>query len=187
MDIEQSTLLYAAIGIFALAVLVTALYLAAQYRRQQQQPKYGFLGKRIAGLITTAIIGAGLFGGVYLSTQEQTSFETEASLEIGIDYAREKISDNQTSASYTYRVIPTLDGVAYGAREINRFDVYWNFIATNGSEREAVSEVDVSQSNPSAVTLTLPKGTYEMIILVNYVDPETNQTFSETLKDTVVF
>jgi preprotein translocase subunit YajC len=172
-----------AVGIvFLVAVLTIVIILQRRQIKKLEEPRYGFLGKPLPALITTLVLGAGLVGSVYLVNQDQTTVDTEATVEIEISYTKELIAQNGVN-TYLFRAVPSINSEAYGGTNGGDFDIFWNF---TGPQRLAESEVGVTGENPSEIQVSLQRGTYDLIILVQYFDPASNQTYSETLKETVV-
>jgi hypothetical protein len=180
---SQQTLVI--IAIFAGVLLVMGGVIAWQRGRMKklEQPKTGFLGKTLPGLIVSLVLGAGLVGGIFLVTQEETTFETEARLNVKVTYERNLISDNGNTRTYEFVATPIVSSgdTAYEITGEEKFDIFWNF---SGPDKESQSEIGVTTTNPSSITVELQKGVYDINILVMYKDPtQDNKTFSETLTD----
>lgn len=179
---EQQVLLIS-VGIFIIvAFLVLVIVMQQSKLKRLEQPKYGFLGKPLAGILTTVVLGAGLIGGVYLVNQDQTTFETSANLKIRLSYTKELISDNGNTATYLFKATPIIEGDT-NPTLTKEFNVFWNLV---GPQKLSRSEVRVSAANPSEEQMTLRKGTYDLVILVVYNDPQTGNSYSQTLKETII-
>lgn len=181
---EQQLIMLIGAAVFVVIVfLVVIVFMQQNKLKRLEEPRYGFLGKPIASLITAAVLGAGLIGGVYLVNQDETTFQTDAKLSVKVSYTKQLVADNGATATYQFRANPTVSGEETTNTTLKEFNVYWNFV---GPQKYSKSEIHVSEQNPSNIQITLRKGTYDVIILVNYTDKQSGRTFSETLKETIV-
>jgi len=162
----SQTLAFVIVGLFAMIFFLVYILLKQQLAfKRYQHPKYGFLGKPLLGMVSTAVILAGLIGGVFLVNQKTTTFTTKADLNISLNLDKSCVPVDSNNVSCNFKITPILDGIPYGNASDNQFNVYWNF---SGIRQIMYSEITRTKVSPSNLNITIPKGNYHLVVIVSY-------------------
>ena len=176
MDIvNDSNLVVIGLVTTVLFVLIVLLVVQQLTIKKLSQPKYGFLGKQLPALAATLLLLGGLAGGVYLVNQDDTTFETEASLQVNVEIKYEEISRTVSATDgsryrYRFEAIPSIlnqvtgTQEAYGGNDGNKFDIYWDI--ESPTQKIAQAEINKSLNSPSSIEVTLMPGVYRVRALV---------------------
>jgi hypothetical protein len=186
MIMDQQMLIIGGVVMAALMLTLTTVIVLQQRRIQRYStPKYGFLGKPLVAAIISVFMGAGLIGGLYLVSQrERVDFEARADLDIQLEVLQERISVNGNQATYKFTLQPKLDGQLYGTEPGAIWNAYWNFNPAGSTLPSASeSEIGLNAANPSGIEVTLERGTYTLLVTVDYRGQKTQ---IETLKKDIV-
>ncbi|MBN1915984.1 hypothetical protein JW796_03255 [Candidatus Dojkabacteria bacterium] len=155
--------LIASVAIFSLAVIILLVNVVILNRKLKKAttPTYGFAGKPIYPIIATLLISVSIPLAVYSLSQE-TTFEQKAEENVILQSSHYVVSRDGENLRLEFNVVPYVDGVAWGEKS---FDIFWSF---KGKTSKTSYEFNKSAINPSKMTITLPKGEYDLTILVTY-------------------
>ncbi len=152
---QQNGMYLALFGIIMLTVVILLGVVVLMQKKQiddLRRPKFGFLGKPIFAMLLVAF-SLGGFGLVYYTSNSSSSIgDTSADRKVEL-----QIKSTYLGQGYDYmlKLIPTVDGKAWGGNNSNMFDVYWT-IQNKMIVTEA--EIDLSLNNQGGITKTLEKG-----------------------------
>lgn len=144
------------IGLVLIVVVALLLVVVINQRKQIQslKPKYGFLGKPLYVMILS-FFSVGTLGLVYYSTNQPIQVEqTNANVEVVLSI---NVEPTENLREYKFRLTPILSGIAWGANDANKFNVYWTITA--GSSVVSENEIDRSFTNSGGFTKKLQVGT----------------------------
>lgn len=167
LTISGINLLLISAAIFAVigGLLLYSIHLSRQVK-EYQRPKFGFLGKPLYPLLTVVVLGSSLF---YLNFQfsEQKVIEIQASKNVEAEISAEIISgSDNTTVNLAFSAIPEVEDTPWGNSE-DSFDLIWKI---KGVETIEMIELSRSASKPSGFTKALPRGSYNIQLVVLYQD-----------------
>lgn len=183
---SQQQLLIAGIVVIAIVAFLFGVIILRQRRQIQymQQPRYGFLGKPIMAAAATAVMVAGIIGGVtVLNQQRSLDFTAKADYNLEIVLTKRQIAVSGSNANYQFTATPRVDGTLNGKDDNATWNVYWNFTRL-GSTQPTISKSELNRSDekPSALQQTLQRGTYTVYVTIEYKSEKTKiESYSETV------
>lgn len=139
-------------------IVIVALLLVVVINQQKQisrlKPKYGFLGKPLS-LMVMSLFTVGTLGLVYYSsTQPIQVNQTNADVEVILS-VNAQLTGN-ADREYKITLTPLVGGLAWGANDSNKFNIYWTI--SNGSKVTSEAELSKSFSAPSTIIKKLEPG-----------------------------
>lgn len=144
------------IGIVLIVIVVLLLVLVINQQKQinSLRPKYGFLGKPLA-IIMMSTFAVGTLGLVYYSSNQpvqvvQTDADVEVILSINV------VATGVNPQEYRLTLTPLLSGLAWGANDSNKFNIYWTIVSESSVSTD--DELNRSFSNPSNLVKRLERG-----------------------------
>jgi len=142
------------IVLIVIIVLLVVVVLNQHKKINSMRPKYGFLGKPLAVIVMSSFAVSTL-GLVYYSSNQPVQIEqTNADVEVILSINAE-LTGNSTR-EYKISLTPILSGIAWGANDLNKFNVYWTI--SNGTTVSTDDEIGKSYTNPSAIIKKLAAG-----------------------------
>lgn len=144
------------IGVVLIIVIVLLVVIVINQQKQinSLRPRYGFLGKPLA-VILMSTFAVGTLGLVYYSSNQPVQVEqTNADVEVILSINAELTGN--TPREYRLSVTPVLGGIAWGANDTNKFNIYWTI--SNGTTVSTEDEVGKSYTNPSTIIKKLSAG-----------------------------
>lgn len=143
-------------------VLLVVVVINQQKKINSLKPKYGFLGKPLA-VILMSTFAVGTLGLVYYSSNQPVQIEqTNADVEVILSINAE-ITGN-SPREYKLSLTPILSGIAWGANDTNKFNIYWTI--SSGSTVSTVDEIGKSYTNPSGIVRKLAAGETKIKVTV---------------------
>lgn len=142
------------IVLIVVIVLLVVIVLGQQRKINSMRPKYGFLGKPLA-VIMMSTFAVGTLGLVYYSSSQPVQIEqTNANVEVILSINAELTGN--TPREYKITLTPIVGGIAWGANDINKFNVYWTI--SNGTVVSTDDETSRSYTSPSQIIKKLSPG-----------------------------
>jgi hypothetical protein len=153
------------VGVFSVISLFTIAYYISHLLsriRELERPKYGFLGKPVYTLaaILIMISGLGFFG--YSFTQQQ-NFEIQAQKVVNAQIVTTVVTKGKDTSIVAFKATPFVDGSAYGNIDAYTFDIYWNIIGAQNTDK---FEFGKNIAQQSGFNLTLKNGKYDIKTLI---------------------
>jgi uncharacterized integral membrane protein len=140
--------------LIVIIVLLVVVVLNQQKKINDLKPRYGFLGKPLA-IVLMSTFAVGTLGLVYYSSTQPVQIEqTNADVEVILTISAEPTGNS--SREYRISVTPVLSGIAWGANDTNKFNVYWTI--STGSIVLTEDELNKSYTNPSTIIKKLSAG-----------------------------
>lgn len=155
MESEISTYI-TIIGVVLIVIIALLIIVIINQQKQinRLKPRYGFLGKPLY-LMVMSLFTVGTLGLVYYSTTQPVQVnQTNADVEVILSINAEPRGDS--AREYKITLSPLLSGLAWGANDANKFNIYWTI--SSGSRVSTEVELEKSYTNPSTIIKKLSSG-----------------------------
>lgn len=145
------------LSITIIVLLSLVIYLQSKKIKDLERPRYGFLGKPLSILIIVGVLSGSIGFALFVNTEDVGTdvISADRELSISISYLKE-----QTDV-YVLKATPIIDGVSWDNDPSLNFDIFWTIKNEEGEVYELV-ETQVSQLEPSSITVQLDKGSNEI-------------------------
>lgn len=145
------------LSITIIILLSLVIYLQNRKIKDLERPKYGFLGKPLSVLIIAGVLSSSVGFALFVNKQDVGTdpISADRELSISISYVKEETD------VYILKATPIIDGVSWANDPTLRFDIFWTITNEEGESFELV-ETQVSQLEPSSITVQLDKGSNEV-------------------------
>ncbi len=153
--------------VFALMVVSVVLVFYVIHLRNRlnnfENPKYGFLGKNLYPLIGFITLGTVIIFASFGAFTPETP-DSKADLQVDGKISAQVVSQTYALVNVDLNFVPYVSGNAWGSSG-DEFDIYWELV---GKKTYTKHELQKSQTNPSGVSISLPKDNYNVKITVVY-------------------
>ena len=123
--------------LIVIIVLLVIVVINQQHKINNAKPRYGFLGKPLA-LVIISTFAVSTLGLVYYSSSQPVQIQqTNADVQVLLSINAELTGNSPNE--YRIYVVPLLGGVAWGANDSNKFNVYWTI--SNGTTISTDDEI----------------------------------------------
>lgn len=162
-----------AIGVLVVASLVYVIFRQQRTIKDLQQPKYGFLGKPLAGLVTILMIG-GLIGGVYLNTRPAGELDPTASAD-QVSFEVRAECEPVTTRNYNYIInVGFADNIDIDLPSSSNIQVSVVFDARKPNVQTLIRNSTLEQMNSEGLDIeaNLESGTHTLFISAAVIGSE---------------
>lgn len=151
------------VGAVIITILLTVILVQSRRIQFLTKPRFGFLGKPLAlVLVFSILVGSVGFAFYNNQTPEDVAVSGE-----DVNLNPQIITTQLSRDTYSFKLIPFLNDVAWGDNDTFKFDIFWSII--NGSS-VVKTESGISKNNPGGITEKFEKGTFIVKASVFFVD-----------------